>query len=159
MAACLINLETCCRFILIRKPDLPLYALLVPQSRIKKYSCRAIDWHYPVEEAQCLHGYFTKSKVSVQLTKGHRFLDCQSLSTSHFDLWYRGSKPHPLPRDIPLAETDAPQDANLEISLTVYGMRLLTAPMVNTVPEALSSTPIPVAFQVLGQLSHMTHDC
>lgn len=84
----------------------------------------------------------------MQLTKGYRFSDCKDLTPSHFDLWYRGSKPHPLPRGIPLAQTDAPQDANMEISLTVYGMQPLLSQKLKSVPETLSSAPIPVAFQV-----------
>lgn len=84
----------------------------------------------------------------LQLIKNSKFVDCQQLGPSQFDLWYRGSKPHPLERNITLAETGIPQDANMEISLTVYGMQPLLSSVITTVPDNLSSTPINVAFSV-----------
>ena len=82
----------------------------------------------------------------LQLIKNSKFVDCQQLASSQFDLWYRGPKPHALDRDKTLEQAGIPQDANMEISLTVYGMQPLVSSAVNAVPETLSSTPINVAF-------------
>lgn len=84
----------------------------------------------------------------MQLIKGNKFADCQILTASQFDLWYRGAKPHPLDREIFLAETGAPQDANMEISVVVYGMQPLPSSIAKSIPDSLRNTPIPVAYQV-----------
>lgn len=84
----------------------------------------------------------------LQLIKNSKFTDCQQLGPSQFDLWYRGPKPHPLNREISLEQTGVPQDANMDISLTVYGVQPLLSSSVNAVPENLISTPITVAFSV-----------
>ena len=40
----------------------------------------------------------------------------------------------------------------MEISVTVYGMQVLPSRAANAIPDTLSSSPIPVAFQVMEHL-------
>jgi len=88
-----------------------------------------------------------------QMIKGPKFANCASLAPHQISLWCRGPRPHPLPREVPLAETDAPRDANLELSVVVSGVMGLPTEAANTTPESLGSisaavkVPPPLSFK------------
>ena len=80
---------------------------------------------------------------------GTKFLDCSTLSPSQIEIWYRGSQPHAIPREMPIAQVPGvPSDANMELSLVVSGIKLTRTAVVDNIPENVMTTPIPVAIQV-----------
>ena len=91
---------------------------------------------------------WVKAILCLQLKAGGKFADCAGLAPLQFGLWYRGAVPHPLRREVPLAETDVPPDANMELSLVISGMQTVPTAKAHGFPEALRSTPVPVAIQV-----------
>ena len=97
---------------------------------------------------RCPSQLWVKAILCLQLKAGGKFADCASLTPSQFGLWYRGALPHPLGREIPLADTDVPPDANMELSLVISGMQTVPTAKAHGFPEALRSTPVPVAIQV-----------
>lgn len=85
--------------------------------------------------------------MCLQMKAGAKFADCANLGASQLELWYRGSQPHALKLDVPIAESGAMPDANMELSLVMYGVRPITTARALAIPDALIGTPVPVAYQ------------
>ena len=97
-----------------------------------------------------LFDYLADKNVSIalQMKAGAKFSDCNEVNPSQIEIWYRGSQPHALQRNIPISQTGVPFDSNMELSLVVTGIKLTRSSVVNDIPEAIMTTPIPVAIQV-----------